>query len=80
MEGLRIGRGIWIEKSIMSIFFSKVATLPWKESCRIHQKSLSGPGVVICHPHPLYGGDMNNNVVLGIKGALQAEGFIISSF
>ncbi len=21
------------------------------------------PGIVVCHPHPLYGGDMNNNVV-----------------
>ncbi|HPD61202.1 MAG TPA: prolyl oligopeptidase family serine peptidase [Thermodesulfobacteriota bacterium] len=40
----------------------------------------SGPGVVICHPHPLYGGDMNNNVVLGIKGALQTGGFVILRF
>ena len=44
------------------------------------QNSLSGPGLVICHPHPLYGGDMNNNVVMGIKGALQSEGFVILRF
>ena len=44
------------------------------------QQSLSYPGVVICHPHPLYGGDMNNNVVLGIKGGLQIEGFVILRF
>ena len=24
------------------------------------------PGVIVCHPHPLYGGDMNNGVVLAI--------------
>jgi alpha/beta superfamily hydrolase len=44
------------------------------------QKSSSCPGVVICHPHPLYGGDMNNNVVVGIKGVLQSEGFVILRF
>ena len=44
------------------------------------QKSSSCSGVVICHPHPLYGGDMNNNVVAGIKGALQSEGFVVLRF
>lgn len=28
------------------------------------------PGVVVCHPHPLYGGDMMNNVVSAICRAL----------
>jgi len=28
------------------------------------------PGVVICHPHSLYGGEMNNNVVVPICQAL----------
>ncbi len=27
-------------------------------------------GVIICHPHPIYGGDMHNNVVSAIEGAL----------
>lgn len=31
------------------------------------------PGVVICHPHPLYGGDMHNNVVMTICEALVKE-------
>lgn len=44
------------------------------------QKSSSCPAVVICHPHPLYGGDMNNNVVVGIKGALETAGFVILRF
>lgn len=32
------------------------------------------PGVVICHPHPLYGGSMDNNVVHAISRALTGKG------
>ena len=28
------------------------------------------PGVVLCHPHPLFGGSMDNNVVLAVASAL----------
>ncbi len=28
------------------------------------------PGVVVCHPHPLYGGAMNNNVIVPVCHAL----------
>jgi alpha/beta superfamily hydrolase len=31
------------------------------------------PVVIVCHPHPLYGGDMTNNVVLVICEALAAQ-------
>ncbi|MFH1559837.1 MAG: alpha/beta family hydrolase [Chloroflexota bacterium] len=32
------------------------------------------PGVVVCHPHPRMGGDMNNNVVMGICHCLAQVG------
>jgi len=32
-------------------------------------------GIILCHPHPLYGGDMDNNVVGGLQGALAQRGF-----
>jgi len=35
------------------------------------------PAVVVCHPHPLYGGSMYNNVVLAICDAL-AEATIVA--
>jgi alpha/beta superfamily hydrolase len=31
-------------------------------------------GCVVCHPHPLYGGNMNNSVVVAITAALAARG------
>ena len=37
-------------------------------------------GVVVTHPHPLYGGDMNNNVVGAIAGAYQKKGYATLRF
>ena len=38
------------------------------------------PSVVICHPHPLHGGNMDNNVVLALALGLAQEGFITLRF
>ena len=38
------------------------------------------PGVVICHPHPLHGGSMDNNVVLALALGLAEEGFVTLRF
>lgn len=38
------------------------------------------PGVVLCHPHPRYGGDMNNNVILGLTHRLARDGFAVLRF
>lgn len=32
------------------------------------------PGVILCHPHPAYGGDMNNNVVMALSWTLTGLG------
>jgi len=34
-----------------------------------------GRWVMLCHPHPLYGGDMHNNVVEALQRSLAGEGF-----
>ncbi|MSQ11661.1 MAG: alpha/beta hydrolase [Dehalococcoidia bacterium] len=38
------------------------------------------PGVVLCHPHPLYGGNMDNKVVLVMESALVRRGFATLRF
>ncbi len=38
------------------------------------------PGVAVCHPHPLYGGDMHNNVVTALCQALAAGGIAALRF
>jgi len=32
-------------------------------------------GAIICHPHPLYGGDMHNNVVGAIEEGFSSQGY-----
>ncbi len=44
------------------------------------QKAEPSPGVAICHPHPLYGGDMHNNVVRAICDELIAQGIAALRF
>jgi len=38
------------------------------------------PAVIVCHPHPLYGGSMDNNVVSGVCEALTQAGLISFKF
>jgi hypothetical protein len=44
------------------------------------QPGTSGQGAVICHPHPLYGGTMDNNVVLVARDALAGLGLATLRF
>ena len=44
------------------------------------QKRGEANGVVITHPHPLYGGNMHNNVVLAILQAYQKLGYTTLRF
>jgi len=39
-----------------------------------------GEGVVVTHPHPLYGGEMQNNVVEAVVQAYQEQGFTTLRF
>lgn len=38
------------------------------------------PGAVICHPHPLYGGNMNNNVTAAMAHGLMERGVVCLRF
>jgi alpha/beta superfamily hydrolase len=40
----------------------------------------AGPGVVITHPHPRFGGSMNNNVVYAVERALHSRGWATLCF
>ena len=45
----------------------------------LHQSTGEG-AVVVTHPHPLYGGNMHNNVVLSIINAYQQSGYTTLRF
>jgi uncharacterized protein len=38
------------------------------------------PAVVLCHPHPLYGGSIDNNVILSVSSALVENSIIAFMF
>lgn len=38
------------------------------------------PGVVVCHPHPLYGGNMHNNVVRAVCRGLEQKAIVCLRF
>ena len=48
----------------------------------LHGPSVASPypAVAVCHPHPLYGGDMGNSVVVAICEGLAAEGMAALRF
>lgn len=46
----------------------------------LHTTGSNGMGVVITHPHPLYGGDMQNGVVESIARTYQRKGYATLRF
>ena len=38
------------------------------------------PGVVLCHPHSLHGGNMDNNVIMAVSGTLADRGMAVLRF
>jgi alpha/beta superfamily hydrolase len=53
------------------------------EGCRLEgywQTGAKGKGVVITHPHPLYGGTMNNPVVETVQSAYRRHGYATLRF
>lgn len=46
----------------------------------MYRKGTSPSGVVITHPHPLFGGDMNNPVVMTLAAAYQGKGYATLRF
>lgn len=48
--------------------------------CGFEPQRQRGPGVVICHPHPLMGGSMDNNVVQALFEESVRQGFVALAF
>jgi alpha/beta superfamily hydrolase len=44
------------------------------------RESVPAPGIVICHPHPQYGGSMDNNVVHALLHSFSSAGYIALAF
>jgi alpha/beta superfamily hydrolase len=67
-----------VQASIRHVTFSS-GTIKLEGEVRLPPET-PAPGIVVCHPHPLYGGDMDNNVVLAACDALVTGGFVALRF
>jgi len=45
-----------------------------------HQGKVGQPAIVVCHPHPVYGGTMRNKVVYWIARAFEELGYSVLRF
>jgi hypothetical protein len=52
----------------------RLEAIPWKPD------GAARAAAVVCHPHPLYGGTMHNNVTFRIARALQRSGLAVLRF
>ncbi len=54
-------------------------SLPTRDGLQLEGRFSRGEkgrgSIILCHPHPLYGGDMDNNVVVALQAALAQKGF-----
>ena len=44
------------------------------------ERAVPGPGVLICHPHPQFGGSMDNNVVWALFDTFAQGGYVTVAF
>jgi len=63
-----------------SIFFNSMGGIILEGCLERPASGFTGAGVVLCHPHPLYGGDLHNNVVTAISRGLSNNGILAFSF
>jgi alpha/beta superfamily hydrolase len=62
---------------------AKLVRFPSADGFQLEGRLTAGArdrGVVLCHPHPLYGGSMLTPVILTVEGAFHAAGFTTLAF
>ncbi|MCJ7547535.1 MAG: alpha/beta fold hydrolase [Deltaproteobacteria bacterium] len=54
-------------------------SLPTRDGLQLEGRFSRGEkargSIILCHPHPLYGGDMDNNVIAALQATLAQKGF-----
>lgn len=69
---MRDAKEVWISGASL-----RLSGLLWAPERR---NGDSAPAAVLCHPHPLHGGDQRNSVLAGLRLALVAAGWHVLTF
>jgi alpha/beta superfamily hydrolase len=75
-----VGKKTGEERLKQKAVFFPCGKLTLQGLCHLPDGDGISPAVVLCHPHPLYGGSLDNNVIMAVSSALVERSMIAFTF
>jgi hypothetical protein len=78
---LKNEKGVSMRSAVRMVSFTSAEdAISLEGRMSLDPQRLPAPGIILCHPHPAYGGSMDNNVVSALLAALSQAGYVALAF